>query len=63
MSQQLKTPTLIDVRGPRFSAAITVIVLAIALATQNAWVLALQAVVFAIGANSWSSIHTVCVYF
>jgi hypothetical protein len=50
MSQQLKTPTLIDVRGPRFSATITVIVLAIALATQNAWVLALQGVVFAIGA-------------
>jgi hypothetical protein len=50
MSQQLKTPTLIDVRGPRFSAAITVIVLAIALATQNAWVLAIQGVVFAIGA-------------
>ena len=50
MSQQLKTPTLIDVRGPRFSATITVIVLAIALATQNAWILALQAVVFAIGA-------------
>jgi hypothetical protein len=50
MSQQLKTPTLIDVRGPRFSATITVIVLAIALATQNAWVLAFQAVVFAIGA-------------
>jgi hypothetical protein len=50
MSQQLKTPTLIDVRGPRFSATITVIVLAMALATQNVWVLALQAVVFAIGA-------------
>jgi hypothetical protein len=50
MSQELKTPTLIDVRGPRFSATITVIVLAIALATQNVWVLALQAVVFAIGA-------------
>ena len=50
MSQQLKTPPLIDVRGPRFSAAITVIVLAIALATQSAWVLALQGVVFAIGA-------------
>ena len=50
MSQQLKTLTLIDVRGPRFSAAITVIVLAIALATQSAWVLAFQAVVFAIGA-------------
>ena len=50
MSQQLKTPTLIDVRGPRFSATLTVIVLAVALATQNAWVLAFQAVVFAIGA-------------
>ena len=50
MSQELKTPTLIDVRGPRFSATITVIVLAIALATQNVWLLALQAVVFAIGA-------------
>ena len=50
MSQQLKTPTLIDVRGPRFSATITLIVLAIALATQNVWVLALQALVFAIGA-------------
>lgn len=50
MSQQLKTPTLIDVRGPRFSATLTVIVLAIALATQNVWVLALQGVVFAIGA-------------
>jgi hypothetical protein len=50
MSQQLKTPTLIDVRGPRFSATLTVIALAIALATQNVWVLAFQAVVFAIGA-------------
>ena len=50
MSQQLKTPTLIDVRGPRFSATLTVIVLATALATQNVWVLAFQAVVFAIGA-------------
>lgn len=50
MSQQRKTPTLIDVRGPRFSATLTVIVLAISLATQNAWVLAFQAVVFAIGA-------------
>ncbi|CAB4372261.1 MAG: DUF4395 family protein [Actinobacteria bacterium] len=50
MSQQLKTPTLIDVRGPRFSATLTVIVLAIALATQNVWALAFQALVFAIGA-------------
>jgi hypothetical protein len=50
MSQQLKTPTLIDVRGPRFSATLTVIALAISLATQNVWVLTFQAVVFAIGA-------------
>ena len=50
MSQQLKTPTLIDVCGPRFSATLTVIALAISLATQNVWVLAFQAVVFAIGA-------------
>ena len=50
MSQQSKTPTLIDVRGPRFSATLTVIALAISLATQNVWVLAFQAVVFAIGA-------------
>ena len=50
MSQQLKTPTLIDVRGPRFSATLTVIALAISLATQSVWVLAFQAVVFAIGA-------------
>ena len=50
MSQQLKTPTLIDVRGPRFSATLTVIALAISLATQNVWVLEFQAVVFAIGA-------------
>jgi hypothetical protein len=50
MSQQLKTPTLIDVRGPRFSATLTVVALAISLATQNVWVLAFQAVVFAIGA-------------
>jgi hypothetical protein len=50
MSQQLKTPTLIDVRGPRFGAAITLVVLAIALATQNVWVLAFQALIFAIGA-------------
>ncbi len=50
MSEQLKTPTLIDVRGPRFSATITVFVLAIALATQNVWILGLQAAVFAIGA-------------
>jgi hypothetical protein len=40
----------IDPRGPRFGAAITVVVLAVVLITQSAWLLALQALVFAIGA-------------
>ncbi len=40
----------IDARGPRFSAGITVVVLAAAIATHSAWLLALQAIVFAIGA-------------
>jgi len=41
---------LIDARGPRFSAVITTLVLAIALVTQSAGLIALQLVVFAIGA-------------
>jgi len=40
----------IDARGPRFGASITTIVLAIALVTQNKWVLVAQGVVFLIGA-------------
>jgi Domain of unknown function (DUF4395) len=40
----------IDPRGPRFGAAITVAVLAAVLITGNAWLLAAQAVVFAVGA-------------
>ena len=40
----------IDARGPRFSATITTIVLAIALVTQNKWVLVAQGLVFLIGA-------------
>jgi len=40
----------IDPRGPRFGAVITVVVLAAALITQSGWLLAAQAVVFAIGA-------------
>lgn len=40
----------IDAGGPRFSAAITTVVLAIALVTSNLWVVIFQAVVFAIGA-------------
>jgi hypothetical protein len=41
---------LIDARGPRFSAVITTLVLAIALVTQSAVFIAFQLVVFAIGA-------------
>ena len=41
---------LIDARGPRFSAVITTIVLATALVTQSAILIAIQLVVFAIGA-------------
>ena len=40
----------IDARGPRFSAAITTLVLALALVTESIWVIAFQAIVFAIGA-------------
>ena len=40
----------IDARGPRFSALLTTVVLAIALVTGSVWVAAFQAVVFAIGA-------------
>jgi Domain of unknown function (DUF4395) len=40
----------IDPRGPRFGAVITVVVLAIVLITQSGWLLAAQALVFAIGA-------------
>ena len=40
----------IDARGPRWSAVITTVVLATALVTSNFWVIAFQAVVFAIGA-------------
>jgi hypothetical protein len=39
----------IDPRGPRFGAAITVVVLAVVLITQNAWLLGAQTLVFAIG--------------
>jgi hypothetical protein len=40
----------IDARGPRFSAAITAIVLAVALVSGSIWVAVFQAIVFAIGA-------------
>jgi hypothetical protein len=40
----------IDVRGPRFGAAVTAVVLAVAFLTGSVWVLALQVLVFAVGA-------------
>jgi len=43
-------PSLVDPRGPRLGAALTTVVLAVALATGWVWLLALQAVVFALGA-------------
>jgi len=39
----------IDPRGPRFSALITTVVLAVVLITGSVWLLAAQAVVFAVG--------------
>ncbi|MCX6444809.1 MAG: DUF4395 domain-containing protein [Actinobacteria bacterium] len=54
MSEVLDTPEVrkiyIDARGPRFGAAITTTVLAIALVTQNELVLVAQGIVFLIGA-------------
>jgi hypothetical protein len=54
MSDVLDTPEVnkiyIDARGPRFAATITATVLAVALVTQNRWVLLAQGLVFLIGA-------------
>ena len=56
MSEILNKPEVakiyIDARGPRFAASITTFVLAIALVTQSTWVLAVQGLVFLIGAIS-----------
>ena len=41
---------MIDARGMRFGAAITTVVLAIALVTHSTWLIGLQLAVFAIGA-------------
>ncbi|MFJ8467589.1 DUF4395 domain-containing protein [Streptomyces swartbergensis] len=40
----------IDVRGPRFGAAVTTVVLAIVLVTGSAWLLAWQTLAFLLGA-------------
>ena len=45
------TATVIDARGPRFSAAITVVVLSAALVTQSLFLIALQFAIFLIGAT------------
>lgn len=42
---------MIDPRGPRFAAWITTLVLAAVLATGSAWLLVVQAAVFALGAT------------
>ena len=40
----------VDVRGPRFAAWVTSVVLALALVTASGWLVAAQAAVFAVGA-------------
>ena len=40
----------VDVRGPRFAAWVTTVVLAVVLLAGSGWLLAAQAVVFAVGA-------------
>ncbi|RBY93010.1 DUF4395 domain-containing protein [Blastococcus sp. TF02A-30] len=46
----MTAPQLIDVRAPRFAAAVTSVVLAVALLTDSGWLVAAQAAVFAVGA-------------
>jgi hypothetical protein len=41
---------LVDPRGLRFAAAVTAVVLAVALVVSSGWLLAVQAVVFGVGA-------------
>jgi len=48
--KEVKMSVSIDARGPRWSAVITTVVLASALVTSSLWVIAFQAIVFAIGA-------------
>ena len=50
LADSQKITNVIDARGPRFGAAITTVVLAAALATNNVWFIVVQAIVFAIGA-------------
>jgi hypothetical protein len=41
---------IVDSRGPRFSAAITTVVLAVVIVTGSGWLLLAQTLVFAVGA-------------
>jgi Domain of unknown function (DUF4395) len=50
MSSQAAPFRVVDVRGPRFGAWVTTVVLVVALLTGNGWVVAAQALVFAVGA-------------
>lgn len=54
MTESQVTPSAaarrIDVRGPRFGATVTTVVLLVVLATGSGWLLAAQGLVFAIGA-------------
>jgi hypothetical protein len=47
----------IDSRGPRFSAALTTVVLAIVLITGSGWLLLAQTLVFAVGALAGLRYH------
>ncbi len=46
----IATPRLVDVRGPRFAAWVTSVVLAVVLLTGNVALLSVQVLVFALGA-------------
>jgi hypothetical protein len=50
MSATSATTDSVDPRGVRFGAGVTSVVLAVVLLTESGWLLAAQAVVFAIGA-------------
>jgi hypothetical protein len=50
MSPLKLRPVQVDVRGPRFAAWVTSVVLAVVLLTGSGWLLAAQALVFALGA-------------
>ncbi len=50
LSAPLPAAAVVDPRGPRFAATLTSVVLAAVLITSSGWLLAAQAVVFALGA-------------